>query len=160
MPEEGPVRRPGDEMSAGAKTTSGTVLESPGPGAAHVHDESFSANRRYEGSKKHGRADRRVGGRKVSKEPTDGEAALDFSFQVSDSAPTRVGVDVKNNEFVVFNRTGNLVEDKQPAGGVYHGHVRTWSELDRDMQRVLVENHMVDKKGRIQVDPARWEDKP
>jgi hypothetical protein len=51
-----------------------------GPGAAHIHDESFSANRTFERSEKHSVNDRTVGGKKVAKEPTDGQAALDFSF--------------------------------------------------------------------------------
>jgi hypothetical protein len=126
-----------------------------GPGAAHIHDEAFSANRTFEGSEKHGGRDRKVGGKKVAKEPADGQSALNFSFQMSPSSPRRIGIDVKNNEFVVFDRTGNKVVGKGVAGGVFHGHVRSWDELEGSMQKILEERGLV-KNGKITVDPARW----
>lgn len=126
-----------------------------GPGAAHIHDESFSANRTFEPSEKHSGKDRTVGGRKVAKEPADGAAALDFSFQVSNNSPRRIGIDVKNNEFVVFDRTGNKVVNKEVAGGVFHGHVRFWDELEAPMKKLLVDRGLV-KNGKITVDSDRW----
>lgn len=126
-----------------------------GPGAAHTHDESFSANRTFERSEKHSGKDRKVGGKKVAKEPTDGQAALDFSFQASSNSPRRIGIDVRHNEFVVFDRTGNKVVNKEVAGGIFHGHVRSWEELDAPMKRLLEERGLV-KNGKISVDPARW----
>ncbi|MGH9886639.1 MAG: hypothetical protein ACREBE_13985, partial [bacterium] len=126
-----------------------------GPGAAHVHDEAFSVNRTFEGSNKHAARDRVVAGRKVAKEPIDGQAALDFSFQLSGNSPRRIGIDVQNKEFVVFDRTGNKVVNKQVVGGVFHGHVRTWDELEAPMRKALEERGLV-KNGKIVVDPARW----
>jgi hypothetical protein len=126
-----------------------------GPGAAHVHDESFSANRTFEGSEKHSRRDRTVSGQKVAREPTDGQTALDFSFQVTNNSPRRIGIDVKNFEFVVFDRTGNKVIEKEVAGGTFHGHVRSWDELEGPMKKALEERGLV-KNGKITVDPARW----
>jgi hypothetical protein len=126
-----------------------------GPGAAHIHDESFSANRTFERSEKHSGKDRKVGGKKVAKEPTDGQAALDFSFQVSGNSPRRIGIDVKHNEFVVFDRTGNKVANKEVAGGIFHGHVRSWEELEAPMKKLLEERGLV-KNGKISVDSARW----
>jgi hypothetical protein len=64
---------------------------------------------------------------------------------------------VKNNEFVVFDRTGNRVVNKDVAGGVFHGHVRTWDELEAPMKKLLVDRGLV-KNGKITVDPARWVD--
>jgi hypothetical protein len=126
-----------------------------GPGAAHIHDESFSTNRTFERSVKHGGRERVVGGKKVAKEPADGQSALDFSFQISNNSPRRIGIDVKNNEFVVLDRTGHRITNKEVTGGVFHGHVRMWDELDRPMQKLLEERGFV-KNGRISVDPARW----
>lgn len=128
---------------------------SRGPGAAHVRDEAFSANRTFERSEKHAGRDRSVGGKKVAKEPADGQAALDFSFQVSNNSPRRIGIDAKNNEFVIFDRTGNKVVNKEVAGGVFHGHVRTWEELEAPMKKLLEDRGLV-KNGKITVDPARW----
>ena len=149
------------ELGSGAERLS-TDLHPPelsaprrGPGAAHTHDESFSANRAFEGSEKHSGRDRKVGSRKVAKEPTDGQTALDFSFQVSNNSPRRIGIDVKNNEFVIFDRTGNKVVNKEVAGGVFHGHVRSWDELDAPMKKVLVDRGLA-KNGKITVDPDRW----
>lgn len=108
-----------------------------GPGAAHINDETFSANRTFEGSAKHSGSDRKVGGKKVAKEPADGQAALDFSFQISNTSPRRIGIDVKNNQFVVFDRTGNKVANKEAVGGIFHGHVRSWDELEGPMKKAL-----------------------
>ncbi len=74
---------------------------------------------------------------------------------MSPNSPRRIGIDVKNDEFVVFDRTGNKVVDKGVAGGVFHGHVRSWDELDGAMQKVLEARGLV-KNGKITVDPARW----
>jgi len=126
-----------------------------GPGAAHIHDESFSANRTFERSEKHSGKDRKFGGKKIAKEPSDGQAALDFSFQVSNNSPRRIGLDVVNNEFVIFDRTGNKVVNKEVAGGVFHGHVRSWDELESPMKKLLEDRGLV-KNGKIAVDPARW----
>jgi hypothetical protein len=146
-----------------SETTGGVHPHQPspelrrGPGAAHIHDEAFSANRTFERSEKHSGKDREVGGKKVAKEPTDGQAALDFSFQLSTNSPRRIGIDVKNNEFVVFDRTGNKVANKEVAGGMFHGHVRSWDELEPAMRKVLEDRGLI-KKGKISVDPARWLD--
>ena len=79
-----------------------------GPGAAHIHDESFSANRTFERSEKHSGKDRRVGGKKVAKEPTDGQAALDFSFQVSNNSPRRIGIErTMNSWYSIALATGS-----------------------------------------------------
>ncbi len=144
-----------------AATGAGSTMDAPrtGPGAAHVHDEAFSANRTYESSPKHTAKDRKVGIRKVAKEPADGAAALKFSFRISPSSPRRIGVDPKNNEFVVFDRTENKVMNKQIVGGVYHGHVRTWDELEDSMKKTLIEQGVVEK-GTIKLDPSRWDISP
>jgi hypothetical protein len=74
---------------------------------------------------------------------------------VSSNSPRRIGIDVKNNEFVVFDRTGNKVVNKTVAGGIFHGHVRSWQDLEAPMKRLLEDRGLV-KNGKVNVDPARW----
>jgi hypothetical protein len=128
-----------------------------GVGAASRFDEVFAMNRHYVASPKHPTTSRVVAGRKVSAAPTSGQAALDTSFQVSPNSPRRVGIDASSNEIVVFDRTGNLVEQGKVVGGQYHGHVRTWDELTSEMQNVLKRNGVsVVGDGRLQLDPKKW----
>lgn len=44
---------------------------------------------------------------------------------------------------------------KEVAGGIFHGHVRSWEELDAPMKKLLEDRGLV-KNGKISVDPARW----
>lgn len=114
----------------------------------------------YEASPKHTATERRAGGRKIAKEPTDGASALDFSFPISQSSPRRIGVDPIHGEFVVFDRTGNKIVNKQAVGGTYHGHVHTWNELEPPMKRVLLDHGIVDSRGKLKLDPSRWDSEP
>lgn len=130
-----------------------------GPGAASIHDEAFAANREYRvetDRAKHGRTSRNVGGVTVSPEPKNGQRALDNSVPLNQRR--RIGVDVENQEIVVLNRTGNLVKDKKLVGGQYHGHVREWDKLTKDMKEALeLEGVKVDRKGKITI-PEGWKD--
>jgi hypothetical protein len=130
-----------------------------GPGAASVHDEAFAQNRVYRADAakaKHGRSSRNVGSVAVSPEPKNGQRALDNSAPLNERR--RIGVDVDNQEIVVLDRTGNLVKDKKVVGGQYHGHVRKWDELTKDMQDALKrEGVTVDKKGKITI-PEGWKE--
>ena len=91
---------------------------------------------RFEASPKHGPKSR---GR-ASAGPQNGQAALDISVQVKSTSPRRVGVDVEAGEFVVFDQT---------SSGIFHGHVRPWTELTSQMQNVLVSSGHATRKGRI-----------
>jgi hypothetical protein len=84
--------------------------------AANEFDESFSNNRYYNArdtATKHGKAARPAHGRQVSHAPTNGQRALDNSIPVSLNSPRRVGVDLKANEIVVFDRTSDLRQAHQ-----------------------------------------------
>jgi hypothetical protein len=116
-------------------------------GAAHIFDETFSSNRYFDAgdaARKHGSTARRgTRGRIINEAPINGSEALDNSWRISPNnpnAPRRVGVDIENQQIVVFDRTGNKIVDGEIAGGSFHGHVRNWSELTPEMQRVLREN--------------------
>lgn len=91
---------------------------------------------RFEPAGYHGTVDNAV----KSRGPVNGQNALDFSVQVKDTSPRRIGIDYQTGDFVVFDRTLN---------DIYHGHVRQWSDLHPDMQRVLRKMNMVDSRGNI-----------
>jgi hypothetical protein len=78
--------------------------------------------------------------------PLNGQAALDVSIQVSATSPRRVGVDYGAQQFVVLDQT---------QVGVFHGHVRTWSELTTKMQHTLAEAGMADRRGNILLGSGR-----
>ncbi|MDA8521012.1 Ig-like domain repeat protein [Acidovorax sp. NCPPB 4044] len=91
---------------------------------------------RFEPAGYHGTVDNAV----KSRGPVNGQNALDFSVQVKDTSPRRIGIDYQTGDFVVFDRTLN---------DIYHGHVRQWSDLHPDMQKVLRKMNMVDSRGNI-----------
>jgi len=91
----------------------------------------------YEASPKH----HKNAGPDISPAPIDGQAALDNSVQVKDTSAQRVGVDAANDEIVVFDET-------HPGQGIFHGHVRQWSDLNISQQNALRRAKLVDKKGR------------
>jgi hypothetical protein len=90
----------------------------------------------FEGSPKHGKADRG----QVNRAPSDGQTALDHSVQVKRTAPRRIGVDAAHCEIVVLDQT---------SPGKFHGHVRTWDQLTDRQRDTLVRNKLTDKRGNI-----------
>jgi RHS repeat-associated protein len=120
---------------ASQSTPSRAALRSEAGGGGSV-----GAMRRleFEASPKHGP----VAKGKVSAGPRFGQEALDTSLQVKPTSPRRVGIDYEAGEFVVFDRTRE---------GVFHGHVRPWSELTPEMQNTLKKAGMADNRGRILV---------
>ncbi len=87
----------------------------------------------YEDAPYHGEQDNPL----KSKRPKNGQAALDKSIPLNDTR--RIAVD--QGEFVVLDQTSK---------GVYHGHVRSWRELDMKMKVALDKAGLVNfKKGRI-----------
>ena len=63
---------------------------------------------------------------------------MDNSIPIGPNTTRRVGI--SDNEIVVFDETLN---------GIFHGHVRSWSELSETMKAVLRKAGMVNKKGKI-----------
>lgn len=94
------------------------------------------ARREYQGASYHGRVSNSI----KNKAPVNGQDALDMSVQVKATSPRRVGIDYKTGEFAVFDQT---------TKGVFHGHVRSWSELTSPMQNSLRQSGMVNRKGNI-----------
>jgi len=91
---------------------------------------TFQPNPKHR-SKKHGR---------ISRQPTDGQAALNDSVQISERSSRRVGVDRSNKEIVIF---------MEHLPGVFHGFVVEWNELERNVQRLLQKLGLVTGRGRI-----------
>jgi RHS repeat-associated protein len=91
---------------------------------------------RYERAPYHGRVASGV----KSRGPTNGQAALDNSLQVTDTSTRRVGIDPDTREFVIFDRTSD---------GVFHGHVRAWGDLRPVDRAVLREEFGVSRSGKV-----------
>lgn len=106
--------------------------------ASESTSEGEAEERVYEPSEKHGSEDRG----NISREPTDGQEALDNSVQVKETSTRRVGVDEANDEIVVLDET-------HPGKEIFHGHVRTWDKLTSQMQNALKRAGLVNKRGRI-----------
>ena len=97
---------------------------------------SSMSRREYQGASYHGSISNSV----KSKAPANGQDALDVSVQVKDTSPRRVGVDHETGEFSVFDQTSE---------GIFHGHVRSWSELTTQMQNALIKTGIADRKGNV-----------
>ena len=91
---------------------------------------------RYEAAPYHGLT--RTGRKNPA--PTNGQETLTYSLQLKSTPTRRVGVDPDAGEYVVFDQT---------SAGIFHGHVRSWSELDNLMRRTLISAGMVDRRGNI-----------
>lgn len=78
-------------------------------------------------------------GNKVkSAAPKNAQEALDKSVPIKTTTTRRVSVD--GDQFVVFDET---------SPGVFHGHVRTWSELTQVMKNALVKAGLAKRNGKI-----------
>lgn len=91
---------------------------------------TFEPNPKHRGKKR----------RRVSAQPTDGQAALNNSVQISERSSRRVGVDRENEEIVVL---------MEHLPGIFHGFVVEWNELERGVQRQLQDIGLVTSRGRI-----------
>lgn len=94
----------------------------------------------YESSAKHGTEVRSTVKGVSNPAPAHGQDVLDFSIQVKSTSPRRVGIDDETGDFVVFDQT---------TPGVYHGHTRTWAQLENAMRSALQRAGMADRVGRI-----------
>ncbi|NAS20650.1 DNRLRE domain-containing protein [Herbidospora sp. NEAU-GS84] len=106
----------------------------------------------YEAGGKHGPTARNSSRGQNSAEPKNGQAALDNSVQVKGTSPRRIGIDKDNGEIVVLDRTRQAACGCDGADGtnnIWHGHVRPWDDLHEDMQKTLLREKLVDRKGRI-----------
>ena len=91
-------------------------------------------NGTYEKADYHGKTNNSV----KNKAPNNGQEALDNSVSIGKNTTRRVGI--SDGEIVVFDET---------TKGVFHGHVRSWSDLSEPMKAALKKAGMVTKKGKI-----------
>ncbi len=63
---------------------------------------------------------------------------MNNSFPISDSSRHRIGVS-----------ENQIVELKQTSSGEYHGYVRTWQDICKDLKlkNKLIKNGLVNKRG-------------
>ncbi|WP_077606000.1 RHS repeat-associated core domain-containing protein [Salinivibrio sp. ML290] len=101
-------------------------------GAAHGEKDKRS----FEPNPKHGKTKRG----NANPEPTNPQQALDDSIELPGNTTRRISVDKQTGEFSVF-------DEHMP--GKFHGHTRTWKELDQTMQATLRKSGLVNKKGKI-----------
>jgi RHS repeat-associated protein len=121
----------------------GVNLYQYGPNPIGWIDPWGWVNRTYDKAGYHSATDNPV----KSKAPINGQAALDNSIQVKDTSPRRVGVDSKNNEISILDRTRKL-----PSGDeIYHGHVRSWDALHSEQKAALIKAGLVNKKGKLKL---------
>ncbi|MDL4820787.1 WXG100-like domain-containing protein [Actinomadura opuntiae] len=120
--------------------TSVTTGAANAPNLRILEAETEHPNGVYEPSGKHKPTNTRARrGGENSKEPEDGQSALDDSVQVKDTSPRRVGYDEESGEIVVLDQTSD---------GVFHGHVRSWEGLDQAMRNALVKSGMFNRRGK------------
>ena len=98
----------------------------------------------YERNPKHGPIDRG----EISREPKNGQEALDNSVQVKSASTGRIGIDYNEGEFVVFRRTVTEFHEL-PEIEIFHGYVVEWAELTQDMRNALMRAGMVNLRGKI-----------
>ncbi len=78
------------------------------------------------------------GNRVKSAAPKNGQESLDKSVPIKSTTTRKVSTD--GNDFVVFDET---------TPKVFHGHVRTWSELTQSMKNALIKAGLANSKGKI-----------
>lgn len=111
-----------------------------------ARDEVARAAAEYEGASYHSYKDNPD----KSRSPVNPEAALATSVAISSNSGTRVGVDVMNDEIVVF---------MPHAPNRYHGHVRSWDGLTQAQKNALHKAGLADRKGNITVQEKDDEDR-
>ncbi|MEI4803841.1 hypothetical protein WAZ07_21930 [Bacillus sp. FJAT-51639] len=108
---------------------------SSGGGVKGVSGAKSGPNGTFENAPYHGKTNRG----KKNRAPIDGQNALDNSIPISPGTTTR-RVSVSNGEIVILDET---------TPGVFHGHVRSWDELNPAMRSALQKAGLVNKKGKI-----------
>ena len=86
---------------------------------------------------------------RVSREPRDGQEALDVSVAVKPSSPVRVSIDYEEAVFVVLRYHLPGSYPGQPNDEIYHGYAVPWKELPQKMKNALIRAGMADRRGRI-----------
>lgn len=142
LPVEPPQQRPRLPMSSNA----GNPDEDPRNSQRQYHEQqSPHPHGKYVAAVYHHRNSHGGTGKGAKNPaPIDGQAALDNSVLIKGTSARRIGI--SNGQFVVLDRT---LQGSNPSQDIYHGHVRTWKELNDKMQEALKEAGLVNSKGKI-----------
>jgi hypothetical protein len=100
--------------------------------------------RTYEASPKHGPLD--LG--RVSREPTNGQEALDYSVTIKPTVPARIGIDYEEGEFVILRRHERTFREL-PELEIFHGYVVPWARLPQECRNALMRAGMANLRGKI-----------
>lgn len=103
-------------------------------------NEEWAKEQQFDNAPYHGRTSQAGPQGVKSAAPADGPAALRNSFRLSDTTTRRIGHDAGSGQFVVLDRTRD---------GLWHGHVRTWDELNQAMCNALIRNGVTSPRGKI-----------
>jgi len=125
-----------------AKPVSTPATPPTGPDDDDPFGEDDTSDLKYEASPKHHINASSNSKGKVSASPTNGQSALSRSIRLNQNTSRRLAVDKKNNEIIIFDET-------HPGTGIYHGHVRVWSQLSNAQQAALRAANLVNKRGKI-----------
>ena len=98
----------------------------------------------YEANPKHGPDDQ---GR-VSREPKNGQDALDYSVLIKPTVPARIGIDYEEGEFVLLRRH-ELTFREWPELEIFHGYVVAWAGLPQECRNALMRAGMANLRGKI-----------
>ena len=100
----------------------------------------------YEGNTaKHGREARG----QISREPGNGQDALDQSIQVKPTSSRRVGIDYDDGAIVVFQCHDEGEFPDRPGQEIFHGFVVAWDDLRQDVKNALLRARLVNRRGKI-----------
>ncbi|HET7459989.1 MAG TPA: hypothetical protein VFJ82_02030 [Longimicrobium sp.] len=87
---------------------------------------------------------------RVSREPRNGQEALDYSIRIKESSHARIGIDHGDDDAIVVFHRHDLGEfPERPGNEIFHGYVVVWSDLRQPMKNALLRARMVNLKGKV-----------
>ena len=102
----------------GGKRAKASTKSKAYEGRGNDFSRSSGSNRQFEPNPKHGKKKRGA----ANPEPTNPQKALDDSIELPGNTTRRISIDKETGEYVVFD---------EHLSGKFHGHTRSWNELDQ-----------------------------
>lgn len=103
-----------------------------------VHNAEYPKPPQYDKALYHNKGEKIKGAKLKSAAPKDGQSSLNKSIPVKPTTTRRISVE--GDKFVVFDET---------SPGIFHGHIREWSQLTDAMKNALKNAGVVNKRGKI-----------
>ncbi|MFK7824842.1 MAG: polymorphic toxin-type HINT domain-containing protein [Oligoflexales bacterium] len=126
------------KLAAGAQYTA--TVGSVGLTMMNKTDDNDDTSRVFEENPKHRKNVSQGKGGCANPEPTNPQKALDNSVEMEGNSSRRVSVDKENGEFSVFD---------EHTSGKFHGHTRSWDQLNQRMKNALIKSGKVTPRGKI-----------